>query len=117
MSGGGYWAITSNDLDVTDETAVRNAIQAEFGPTAVPLDWNDLVNYYNTYSAVNGSIWPLTQLKKQEEHYNVPFGGITYNGAWFRTGNEAWFIWEEAEYYFPTGGWYGTRGLKTRSLD
>jgi hypothetical protein len=119
---GDIWCITSNTYDSTQEGAVRAGIQNEFGSNAIPLDWRDLQNYYNTY----GHLDILREIP-----FNVksrPYGGITVDGTW---GDYPYFAEEEGKYYnsnfgvydsigpgegphgydlLDLGKWYGTRG-------
>jgi len=91
LPNGDKWCFTTNSLNSGDPTGTRLAIQDEFGPTAIPLDWSDLQDYYALY----GNVDPLQDIL----FTNRPRGGVTRNGNWYHSGTRAYFIDEEGKYH------------------
>jgi hypothetical protein len=94
LPNGVKWCLTLNTYDSLDETATRQGIKNEFGDNAVPLDWTDLQDYYNTY----GHLDILREIPFRDG-LTRPNGGVIRNGNWFYSSDRPYFVDEEGKYY------------------
>lgn len=106
--------LRARGIDSTNEAEVRQGIKDEFGPTARPGDWNELVAEFGT-SADLDRIFNIANTDNQ--------GGCTRNGGWFWSGSRAFFFDEYGSienpsftvhatidnHYCDLGSWYGSR--------
>jgi len=109
LSDGTMWCHTYNVPDNSNEAGVKAAIKAEFGDSAVILDWSDLIAYHS----VNGDLQPMFDLATNLNItlYSGIYGICQYYGDYTQSSSKKYFVASEAQYHTSSFSVFATLGV------